>query len=312
MRWGQVAIALTIGLGAAGATLAQDHTLATAAAIALLAYIGVRWLLAWGFRTHYWYHNRGRSSRSCPSCGRYIYRTSGDWILTCHRCGWRAGWPGVRWLTRSVPVTQLRRTIIGPRLVVVILAVGLVLSGATGSVVDGPADEIQANGTVSQLNEALNETFTPPEEDISTRDVEQRVLELVNEERERSGLQTLAPNDRVRERARAHAEDMAAKDYFSHTAQDGVTAGERYAFCSRRGENIHQTWVGKRVRTEEGTKRHTTAADVAGGIYNGWMNSPPHHELIHTEWRSAGVGVTITDDGKVYAVMGFCESSGDR
>lgn len=42
-----------------------------------------------------------RKEGHCPNCGQSIHRCDRHWILTCHRCGWRAGYPGVRWLTHN-------------------------------------------------------------------------------------------------------------------------------------------------------------------------------------------------------------------
>lgn len=113
---------------------------------------------------------------------------------------------------------------------------------------------------------------------------------------------------------------MATRGYFSHTSPDGGTFADRYErfdYTCRAptgdgsyltgGENIAQTWYDTRVGTGEGTVRYTTADELARGIVTQWMNSQGHRENILTpEWRNEGIGIVVTEDGKVYATQNFC------
>lgn len=170
----------------------------------------------------------------------------------------------------------------------VLVIVALLLLGALGS------------------PELLGAPGSENENEIDEAEIEGLILEHANEGRMEKGYPALDENSRAADAAREHAEDMAENDYFSHTAQDGETAEQRYGFC-RGGENIAQTWANTRVETADGTTVHTSSADVAEGLHFMWMNSAGHREnILHDEWSSAGAGVAITDDGTVYAVMGFC------
>lgn len=135
MYWGQVAVALASALSTASYLYTRGRSVSVAVLAAIVVYFLVRWVIAWGYRTRYWYRRgtKGYYSISCPDCGQYIYRRRRDWILKCGRCGWTAGWPVVRWLTQSVPARQLRRTVVGPQLVVVIVASALLLSGTAAT-----------------------------------------------------------------------------------------------------------------------------------------------------------------------------------
>lgn len=318
MYWGQIAVALSGAFVVAYLTLNRNQTLFVTALFAVIVYISLRWLLAWLIRIRYWINHDSPNSRSCPSCGQYIYRLKGDWTLTCKRCGWRAGWPGLRWFTHSVPANQLRRTIVGPSLVVFVVAVFLLVSGAGAQIeFDSSVDESEIRPETIELGEVIQAPATAAEQngnnlserrDISEETVEELVLKKVNERREEQNYRTLELNELAAEKAREHATDMAKNDYFSHTSLDGETQEERYSFCNG-GENALQTLVYRRVVLDNDTKRLTNEEELAEGIVLAWMNSKPHRErgIFGEWWSSAGPGISITDDGKVYAVLGFCQ-----
>lgn len=81
--------------------------------IGVLSLLLIRWIWATMGRTRYWLPRgtQGVYYQSCPNCNERRYRVSGDWILKCHACGWTVGWPVVRWITRSEPAVQFRRSV---------------------------------------------------------------------------------------------------------------------------------------------------------------------------------------------------------
>lgn len=156
-----------------------------------------------------------------------------------------------------------------------------------------------------------SDVHSATEEDRSSIDedqVGQLVLHEVNNIRADRGLSKLRWNTRVSSAADSHAKDMSEKGYLSHTSRDGQTVRARYP-CTA-GENIAQTWVNRRLRLDDGsTGIYTTNGELAVGIVRQWMNSEGHRKLILTrEWVSAGVGISISNDGEVYAVLGFCSA----
>jgi len=150
--------------------------------------------------------------------------------------------------------------------------------------------------------------------------VEQLVHERINDRRAERGLDSLAFDDDLREIARYHSRDMAENDYFSHESPSGETRSDRYEkfdYDCRAptgdgtyytgGENIAYTYYDTEVNTDWGTVRYTTADELAAGIVKGWMNSEGHRENILTAaWNNEGVGIYVTDEGKVYATQNFC------
>lgn len=334
MRWRQALLAAAFALGAATYLVSvRGVGLTVSLAIALLVYAGVRVLLGTYYRSRYWYPRPGRNTRECRRCGRRISRRGGDLVTKCyHRinqhhanpkpeqeCGWIPGWPGTRLLTRSVVARQFLRSITWQRLGVIALA-GLLLvtpisisaGGAFGgasatSAGAGPtATPVAASDTATATATAT--AYPDDSERINETSVERKIFEGVNDRRGDRSMAPYSYNERAADAAEDHADHMAQNDYFSHTEPNGETQEERYAFCDG-GENAAKTWVFQEIDTDwNGVVRHTSEQELAEGIVSQWMYSDPHRERgIYGEWwSSAGVGVSITETGEVYAVMGLC------
>ena len=57
----------------------------------------------------------------------------------------------------------------------------------------------------------------------------------------------------------------------------------------------------------ETNKEWLTPNELAESAVQGWMNSPGHRQNILTpHWRSEGIGVAVSNDGKVLATQDFC------
>lgn len=317
MYWGQAITAAATGSGAAYLAYTRyGLSLVTAVTVAVGVYVLLRPLFATVGRTRHWLRRgtRGAYWQRCGDCGQQVYRMSGDWILRCHRCGWTKGWPVLRWARYSVPARQFRRSISWSHIVVVVLAVAAVgIAPAIGSVpvadAGGAGTTTAAPTTESATPQPATTTTTTQSDNnrINVEKTERLVFEYVNERRSERGMVPYSSDERAAEAAKEHAEHMARNNYFSHTEPNGETQRERYAFCSG-GENAAQTWVFQEIRQDRGIVYYSTAEELASGIVIQWMNSEPHRERgVYGEWwQSAGVGVAITDGGKVYAVMGFC------
>ncbi|WP_067169425.1 CAP domain-containing protein [Microtetraspora niveoalba] len=108
-------------------------------------------------------------------------------------------------------------------------------------------------------------------------DIENEVVRLTNAERAKAGCGALVHDARLRAAAYGHSGDMSAKEYFSHTSQDGRDFAQRikasgFAF-SAAAENI--------------AKGYSTAAAVV----KGWMDSPGHRKnMLNCSYTHIGVG----------------------
>ncbi|WP_256107262.1 CAP domain-containing protein [Streptomyces sp. ODS05-4] len=112
----------------------------------------------------------------------------------------------------------------------------------------------------------------------------QRVAALVNTERRKAGCAALRTDTRLRAAARAHAKDMADRDYYAHDSPEGEDAGDRLDAAGYRwrtwGENIHR---GPR--------------DPARAVRD-WMASPGHRKnLLDCAFKDIGVGVDLRAGG---------------
>ncbi|WP_417252863.1 CAP domain-containing protein [Celeribacter sp.] len=107
---------------------------------------------------------------------------------------------------------------------------------------------------------------------------EAQIIALINAERAKQGLMALSYNGKLATAAQRHADDMAAKGYFSHTSKTGATVGDRvrsvgYQYCSV-AENLA---VG-----------HSGAPRVV----QRWMASSEHRKnILSTKVRDIGIGV---------------------
>lgn len=125
-----------------------------------------------------------------------------------------------------------------------------------------------------------------PAPDPGATAFEDDVLLLVNQRRAAGAVcggttygpaPALVMNGSLRTAARAHSQDMAAQNYFSHTSLDGRSFSQRMSDAgysgSPRGENIAAGYG-------------SPSAVVAG-----WMGSTGHCEnIMNPAYRSAGVG----------------------
>lgn len=102
-----------------------------------------------------------------------------------------------------------------------------------------------------------------------------RLLTDTNQQRIDNGLDALSLNQKLTNAAQAKAEDMAAKDYWSHDTPDGKTP---WSFILAAGYN-YQT-AGENLAYGFGSADDTVTA---------WMNSPEHRaNILNTSYTDVG------------------------
>lgn len=109
------------------------------------------------------------------------------------------------------------------------------------------------------------------------------VVAATNAERKDAGCDPVTLDSRLSAAAQAHAADMAANDYFSHTDQDGADSSDRMHDAgfggSRTGENI--------------AYGQESAAEVVAT----WMGSSGHrHNILNCAYDRIGVGYDARGD----------------
>lgn len=119
-------------------------------------------------------------------------------------------------------------------------------------------------------------------------ELQKQITDMTNAYRAQYSLNAYNWNSTLASAAQAHAEDMAANSYFSHTGQDGSSPGQR---ISAKGLN----W-------------NACSENIDAGYYsaeaalNGWINSSKHRKnLISETYTHIGVGAAYNaDDSQGY------------
>jgi len=126
-------------------------------------------------------------------------------------------------------------------------------------------------------NAAIQQATTLP----TPTAMEQEVVDLTNQLRADLGLQPVCVSLELTLAARRHSQDMADRNYFSHTAEDPAPHGAKFSERARnagysgspRGENIG------------------AGQTSAQSIYNGWEGSSGHYaNMTKSDINEIGVG----------------------
>ncbi|MET0423555.1 MAG: CAP domain-containing protein [Actinoplanes sp.] len=149
-----------------------------------------------------------------------------------------------------------------------------------------------SGGSSSSLIMAARRQVTTADVSASpTAPIQQRILELINQNRRRGGCHAVKLDRRLIEAANEHASDMARRRYFAHESPNGARAGARVSEAGykwkRYGENIAR------------------GADSAYEVVNGWMRSPSHRKnIMDCRLQQMGIGLAI-GGGTPYWVQDF-------
>ncbi len=126
--------------------------------------------------------------------------------------------------------------------------------------------------------------------------LEEAMVTAVNAEREAHGLPPYRVDDTLAAVARAHAQDMVARDYIGHSSPEGKRVRDRLRDAGldldRAGENYYVT-----TRPAEEAVAHTLS----------WfMDDPPHrNNILHGYYTRMGVGVASRSPGWYIFVLDF-------
>lgn len=166
--------------------------------------------------------------------------------------------------------------------------IALLLAFAATTLVASPATSGAAprRRAAAVARSCAGANLTPNAHNI--RLVRAATLCLINRERKRYGERPLKVNHHLMRAARAHSDEMVARDYFSHVSPSGQTPLDRIrasGFIAQRtswcvGENI--AW---------GTMWLATPR----AIVSAWMASPGHRaNILDRSYRDTGIGIDPT------------------
>jgi uncharacterized protein YkwD len=117
-------------------------------------------------------------------------------------------------------------------------------------------------------------------------DLEAKMLDLVNQERRKVGLQPLQPDPELKKVALAHSADMFERGYFAHITPEGKDPFDRM-----RDAHIRFFLAGENL----------ALAQTLPIAHQGLMNSPGHREnILRTGFGRVGIGIL---DGGFYGLM---------
>lgn len=120
-------------------------------------------------------------------------------------------------------------------------------------------------------------------------DYETVLYRLTNCERQARGLEPLSCDERLVWAGRAHSSDMYDRNYFSHTAPEGTSPGERLL---QRGVD----W--------QASAENIAIAPTMALAHSSWMESEGHRRnILRREVDHMGVGVIETDRGYVMTAL---------
>ena len=130
----------------------------------------------------------------------------------------------------------------------------------------------------------------------------------INKERARNGgVRPLQWDERLATVARAHSEDMASRNYFSHDSPEGLGPSDRARRAGYSCRKSSHVGLGENISIEFASNN---LDEVALEAVRSWMNSPGHRfNLLDSQFHRTGVGAAY---GKwrgynaVYFTQVFC------
>lgn len=142
----------------------------------------------------------------------------------------------------------------------------------------GTSEIIQANPQISNPNLIYpGQVLSIPQTDASVTQYEAEVIRLVNNIRKQNGLSPLTANWELSRVARYKSQDMADRNYFSHTSP---TYGTPFQMIKAFGLSYR-----------------TAGENIAYGyaspqkVVDGWMNSSGHRaNILNASYTQIGVG----------------------
>lgn len=165
-------------------------------------------------------------------------------------------------------------------------------------------------------------TVAPSEFDRA--EIEAAVLAQVNAYRQDQNLDSLSGRSRIVEMARFHSENMAGQGYVSHVA-DGFDTQDRYErfdlsdrcrvsnnqnagiLQGSELETLKKTVAGRQYEEDGETRFNGNESAVAAAVVQSWIDNDRARSKLNLEnANEAGVGVVVTENGRVYVTMDLC------
>ncbi|MBD2179099.1 CAP domain-containing protein [Pseudanabaena sp. FACHB-1998] len=139
--------------------------------------------------------------------------------------------------------------------------------------------------TQSQVPSLFRQDSLKVSQGIGVTKFETELLKLTNLERKKLGLAPLKLSVKLTRAAQFHAEDMANKNYFSHTGKNGSSMADRTKVVGYKYSFLGENLAAGRA-TPEGTVRQ-------------WMNSTGHRaNILNEKFTEIGFGYAISPNSR--------------
>jgi len=130
---------------------------------------------------------------------------------------------------------------------------------------------------------------------------EQKLLELINKERTKKGMNPLIWDESLARAARYHAYDLASQDYFDHNSYDRengklVKVGGTF------------TRIGRFYKGSSANSENIAAgSETAEGTYDQWFTSKGHYDnMFNKQSEKVGIGVGYNENSPLKFYWVFC------
>jgi uncharacterized protein YkwD len=163
--------------------------------------------------------------------------------------------------------------------------------------------------TVQSVQNFVLPPAPPPDPKTLMPALEQRIAVLIADARGRIDpkAKPLMIDPELSDVARKRAADMAAKNYFAHTAPNGDTS----ASILMAEDATFQGMLGENMAAQHYSPATAIDVDaVARRIVDSWLTSPPHKEnLSFADYNKTGVGAAVNGD-TIYVTQLFATDLG--
>lgn len=146
---------------------------------------------------------------------------------------------------------------------------------------------------------APNISVQSQDDDYQADSVQSKFIQRLNDARSNQGLPSVQPQESAERFADSHTSEMVNRGESYHS-DSGPRCGEA-VITAYADTTIRASWA------EDGEFSVYNDEELAESLFQEWMNSPPHREILLSQRASSfGFDVEVVEDGTVYATLEMC------
>jgi uncharacterized protein YkwD len=156
----------------------------------------------------------------------------------------------------------------------------------------------QSNRTAPSSPVASPASYQAPAASVSLNGAESYVLQAINEQRAAAGAAPVRLDATITDIARSRSNDMAARNYFSHTSPEGKQ------FLG----SLSERKVGYKFAGEILARNNYPDGEASRVAIESYLNSSAHRAiLLDARFTAVGVGQAVGADGMHYYTVIFLQ-----